>query len=72
MYITPATLIDWETLTEPVPSRFLSGHFCFARSKWARTIRHDPDIYFSREEINLTVRSFTHEYDMFHPHRLVA
>ena len=53
-------------------SRFLSGHFCFARSEWAREIKHDPDIYFSGEELNLTVRSYTHGYDIFHPHKLVV
>lgn len=47
------------------------GTFCFARSEWAREIRHDPDIYFSGEELNLTVRSYTHGYDLFHPHKLV-
>jgi hypothetical protein len=59
-------------MTEPPMSRFLSGHFCFARSEWAKEIRHDPDIYFSGEELNLTVRSYTHGYDMFHPHKLVV
>jgi hypothetical protein len=58
-------------MTEPAMSRFLSGHFCFARNEWAKEIRHDPDIYFSGEEINLTVRSYTHGYDMFHSHKLV-
>ena len=58
-------------MTEPPMSRFLSGHFCFARSEWARDVKHDPDIYFSGEELNLTVRSYTHGYDMFHPHKLV-
>jgi hypothetical protein len=71
IFIRPALLTGWQNMTEPAPSRFLSGHFCFARSEWAREIKHDPDIYFSGEEINLTVRSYTHGYDMFHPHKLV-
>jgi hypothetical protein len=29
-------------------------------------------IPFSEEEINLTVRSYTHGYDLFHPHKLVV
>lgn len=72
IFIRPSLLTGWENMTEPAPSRFLSGHFCFARSEWAREIKHDPDIYFSGEEINLTVRSYTHGYDMFHPHKLVV
>jgi hypothetical protein len=59
-------------MTEPSMSRFLSGHFCFARAEWAKEIRHDTDIYFSGEELNLTVRSYTHGYDLFHPHKLVV
>jgi len=72
IFIRPGLLEGWETLTEPVPSRFLSGHFCFADGHWARTIEHDPDIFFSGEELNLTVRSFTHGYDMFHPPKVVV
>lgn len=71
IFIQPTKLRDWNTLEEPVHSRFICGHFAFARSEWAREVKHDPDIYFAGEEINLTVRSFTHGYDLFHPHRLV-
>jgi hypothetical protein len=72
IFIRPGLLEGWENMTEPPMSRFLSGHFCFARSEWAREIKHDPDIYFSGEELNLTVRSYTHGYDMFHPHKMVV
>ena len=72
IFIRPGLLTGWQDMTEPPMSRFLSGHFCFARAEWAKEIKHDPDIYFSGEEINLTVRSFTAGYDMFHPHELVV
>lgn len=72
IFIRPGLLHGHEMMTEPPMSRFLSGHFCFAKSQWARDVRHDPDIYFSGEEINLTVRSYTHGYDMFHPHKMVV
>ena len=72
IFIRPSLLHGWKEMTEAPFSRFLSGHFCFARTEWAREIKHDPDIYFSGEEINLTVRSYTHGYDMFHPHKLVV
>ena len=72
IFIRPGLLTGWQDMTEPPFSRFLSGHFCFARTEWAREVKHDPDIYFSGEEINLTVRSYTHGYDMFHPHKLVV
>jgi len=71
IFIRPVGIPNWKNLKEPIPSRFISGHFAFARTEWAKEIKHDPDIYFSGEEINLTVRSFTHGYDLFHPHKLV-
>jgi len=71
IFIRPSLLHGWQDMTEPPPSRFLSGHFCFADRHWAKTILHDQDIYFSGEELNLTVRSYTHGYDLFHPHKLV-
>lgn len=71
IFIRPGGFDDWKSLTEPVPSRFISGHFAFARTEWAKEIKHDADIYFSGEELNLTVRSFTAGYDLFHPHKLV-
>jgi Glycosyltransferase (GlcNAc) len=71
IFIRPSLLQGWQTRTEPVHSRFISGHFAFARAQWGKEILHDPQIYFSGEELNLTVRSFTHGYDLFHPHKIV-
>jgi len=71
IFIRPGLLPDWQNRTEPIHSRFISGHFAFARTQWAKEIKHDPQIYFSGEELNLTVRSFTHGYDLFHPHKIV-
>jgi uncharacterized protein (UPF0297 family) len=71
IFIRPSGIPNWRSLTKPFPARFLSGHFAFGPNKWAREVRHDADIYFSGEEINLTVRSFTHGYDLFHPHRCI-
>lgn len=71
IFIRPIGIPDWKTLKEPIPSRFLSGHFCFARAEWGREIKHDPDIYFSGEELNLTIRSYTHGYDFFHPNIVI-
>ena len=61
----------WKHLTKPDPARFISGHFCFGPNIWAKEVRHDPNIFFAGEELNLTIRSYTHGYDLFHPHRVV-
>lgn len=71
IFIRPSGIPNWESLTKPFPARFLSGHFAFGPNKWAKDVRHDPNIFFSGEELNLTVRSYTHGYDLFHPHRCV-
>jgi hypothetical protein len=71
IFIRPTGCSGWQNLTKPYPARFLSGHFAFGPNKWAKDVRHDPNIFFSGEEINLTVRSFTHGYDLFHPHRVI-
>lgn len=71
IFIRPVGIPNWKDLKKPIPSRFMSGHFSFGPNKWAKEIRHDPDIYFSGEELNLTVRTFTHGYDLFHPHEVV-
>lgn len=71
IFIRPTGVPNWKDLTKPYPARFLSGHFAFGPNKWAKDVRHDPNIFFSGEELNLTVRSFTHGYDLFHPHRVV-
>tara|TARA_R110002020_G_scaffold383964_1_gene594623 strand:- start:5034 stop:6302 length:1269 start_codon:yes stop_codon:yes gene_type:complete len=71
IFIRPTGVPNWQTLTKPYPARFLSGHFAFGSNKWARDVRHDPNIFFAGEEINLTVRSFTNGYDLFHPHKVI-
>ena len=71
IFIRPTGIPNWGELTKPFPARFISGHFCFGPNQWAKDVRHDINIFFSGEELNLSVRSFTHGYDLFHPHKVV-
>lgn len=72
IFIRPTSVKGgWKHLEKPYPARFLSGHFAFGPNKWAKDVKHDPNIFFAGEEINLTIRSFTHGYDLFHPHRVI-
>jgi len=71
IFIRPSGIPNWRDLTDPVPARFLSGHFAFGPNKWAKEVRHDPNIFFSGEELNMTIRSYTHGYDLFHPHKCI-
>lgn len=51
---------------EPIAGRYVSGHFLFSSNDWGKTIRHDPDIVFSGEELHMTIRGYTHGYDIYH------
>lgn len=72
VFFLPASIDDWRERTEPVPSRFYSAHFCFTSGNFCKEVPHDPDYYFHGEEISIAVRAFTHGYDLFHPHRVIA
>jgi hypothetical protein len=71
VFFLPEIIPNWETLNEPVPARFYSAHFCFTLGKFSKEVQHNPDFYFHGEEISITVRAFTHGYDLFHPHKVL-
>lgn len=68
----PGELRDWRTRSRPARARFLSAHFLFAPGSFVRDVPYDPDLYFTGEEITMAVRAYTHGYDLFHPHRMIA
>ena len=72
VFFLPATIPNWETLTEPVPARFYSAHFAFSLGSFVEDVPHDPEYYFHGEEISIAVRAYTHGYDLFHPHKIIA
>lgn len=57
----------WMNLTRPVRARFLSAGFLFTIGDFVNDVPYDPELYFLGEEITLTIRAFTHGYDLFHP-----
>ena len=67
----PRAIPGWESLTKPIPARFVSGHFYFTIGKHCEEYKYDPNIYFAGDEISLSIRSFTLGYDLFHPHKTV-
>ncbi|MCT4715759.1 UDP-N-acetylglucosamine-transferase [Enterobacteriaceae bacterium H18W14] len=54
---------------EPVRGSYLAGGFIFTTSRFVKDIPNDPHIFFAGEEIAMTVRAFSHGYDIFHPHK---
>ena len=69
VFFLPETIPGWESMTEPVPSRFYSAHFCFTVGEFSKEVKHNPNYYFHGEEISVGVRAYTYGYDLFHPHK---
>lgn len=72
LQFVPKRIQGWEKMTKPCPARFASGHFFFAHGHHCVNVPYDPDLYFLGEELIMAARSFTHGYDLFHPHRIVV
>jgi hypothetical protein len=56
-----------EYKNEPIPSEFLAAGQLFAHGHFCETVKYDPNMYFSGEEISLAARAYTHGYDFFCP-----
>lgn len=72
VFFIPSTIDNWQELNEPMRARFFSAHFAFADGIFAEEVQHDPEYFFHGEEISIAVRAYTHGYDLYHPHRLIA
>lgn len=65
--LRPAFLTDRPADGPPLRARFLSAHFLFACGQFVDSVPYDPELYFIGEEISLTVRAYTHGFNLFHP-----
>jgi hypothetical protein len=70
--LTSHPLYKWENLRQPVRGTYVSLHFLFASSEFVREVPIDPHIYFFGDETALSVRAFTHGWDVYHPHRILG
>ena len=64
-----APWFDWGIPIDqrPAHNRFISGNFVFTLGQWNVEVPQDPEHYYWGEEFNLTVRTYTHGYDLFLP-----
>lgn len=67
----PTEIVD-HGVAPPRRTRVLSGGFVFAPGSWNRDVRQDPGFLYTGEEFALTLRSFTHGYELFQPARVVV
>jgi hypothetical protein len=70
-FLRPYVVENWRELVEPIPTRFISGHFIFTIGKFVEEVPYDPNLYFHGEESSLAGRAYTNGYDLFAPHRPV-
>ena len=68
----PETMDDFKKLRSPIQASLYSAHFVFTIGKWCKEVVYDSELYFHGEEISLAIRSYTHGYDLFHPHKIFA
>ncbi len=71
VHFLPSSIDNFRDLTEPIPARFYSAHFCFTIGQFCLEVQHDPDYYFHGEEISISVRAYTWGYDLFHLHKVL-
>lgn len=57
---------------KPIPSAFISCHMFFARGEVFKDVPADPHMYFDQEEISLSLRLFTHGYNIYHPSKVLC
>lgn len=72
VFFIPSKMESWQQRKTPMGGRFYSGHFAFADGHFAAKVKHDPHYFFHGEEISIAVRAFTHGYDLYMPHRIIA
>jgi hypothetical protein len=70
-HMKPLAIPNWQSLQRPLRARFISGGFLFAPGEFVCEVPYDPELYFLGEEASMTVRAFTHGYDLFHPHETI-
>jgi len=68
----PAVIPNFNKLKEPIQAKFYSAHFTFTTGDFVKEVPHDPELYFTGEEMSIGVRAYTFGYDLFHPHKVIA
>lgn len=55
----------------PIAGAYISGHFIFVESEAFKDVPYDPYQFYMGEEVSLSLRFWTHGYDIFHPHKII-
>ena len=68
----PVPIDDYEELDKPQLTFALACGFLFTLGEWVREVPYMADLYFDGEEDTLIVRSWTHGWDFYYPHRIIV
>jgi len=60
----PGAFPPGKTPKQPFRARFLAAGFLFAPGCFVQEVPYDPELYFMGEKSAMTVRAFTHGYDL--------
>lgn len=67
--VQPKGIKNYKELSEPLPARFYAAGFVFADGFFNKEVKYDPLYFFNGEEISMSLRAFTHGYDLYAPHK---
>ena len=56
---------------KPLPNAFIAGGFLFGPGRIVAEVPYDPKLYFYGEEISMSVRLWTHGFNIYCPNRLL-
>jgi hypothetical protein len=66
--LTSHPIPQWKKCSGPIEADFLSLHLLFVEGDFNREIRFHPGIYFVGDEVLTSLRAYTQNYDLYHPH----
>jgi hypothetical protein len=67
----PRVLPNWEDIKSPIRAIHLAAGFVFSIGQMIKDVPYDPNLYFIGEEMNLSIRLYTHGYNLYHPHKII-
>ena len=56
---------------KPLPNAFIAGGFLFGPGEIVKKVPYDPYLYFYGEEISMSVRLWTHGFNIYSPNQLL-
>ena len=58
--------------SEPLANALIAGGFLFGPGSIVSDVPYDPYLYFDGEEISVSARLWTHEYNIYTPNELIS